>query len=64
MPHKFYADFVVQNQVILEIKCASSVIEKHFAQVINYLTISKLQVGLILNFSEKSLEYKRVILKN
>ena len=64
LPHKFYADFVVQNQIILEVKCSSTIIEKHYAQVINYLTISKLQVGLILNFSEKSLEYKSVILNN
>ncbi len=64
LPHKFYADFVVQNKIILEVKCSSTIIEKHYAQVINYLTISKLQVGLILNFSETSLEYKRVILKN
>ena len=64
LPHKFYADFIVQNQIILEVKCSSTIIEKHYAQVINYLTISKLQVGLILNFSEKSLEYKRVILNN
>ena len=64
LPHKFYADFVIENQVILEVKCASSIIEKHYAQLINYLTISKLQVGLILNFSENSLEYKRVILKS
>jgi len=48
----------------LEVKCSSTIIEKHNAQVINYLTISKLQVGLILNFSENSLEYKRVILKS
>lgn len=64
MPNKFYADFVVENEIILEVKCSSTIIEKHYAQVINYLTISKLQVGLILNFSEKSLEYKRVILKS
>ena len=64
LPHKFYADFVVQNKIILEVKCSSTIIEKHYAQVINYLTISKLQVGLILNFSENSLEYKRVILKS
>ena len=64
LPHKFYADFVVQNELILEVKCSSTIIEKHYAQVINYLAISKLQVGLILNFSERSLEYKRVILKS
>ena len=61
LPHKFYADFVVEDKIILEVKCKSTIIESHYAQVINYLAISKLQVGLILNFSEKSLEYKRVV---
>jgi len=64
LPDKFYSDFIVENEIILEMKCSSTIIEKHYAQVINYLTISKLQVGLILNFSENSLEYKRVILKS
>ena len=64
LSHKFYADFVVDDKIILEIKCKSTIIESHYAQVINYLAISKLQVGLILNFSETSLEYKRVILKS
>ncbi|WP_394801095.1 GxxExxY protein [Niabella ginsengisoli] len=59
--HKFFADFVINNCIILEIKCKSCIIEEHYAQVINYLAISKLQVGLILNFHEKSLEYKRVV---
>lgn len=64
LPHKFYADFAVQNEIILEVKCSSTTIEKHCAQVINYLAISKLQIGLILNFSEKFSEYKSVILKS
>ena len=64
LPYKFYADFVVQKEWLFEVKISSTIIEKYYAQVINYLAIYKLQVGLILNFSEKSLEYKRVILKN
>lgn len=62
LPHKFYADFVIEGKIILEIKSKSGVIEEHYAQVINYLAISKLQLGLIINFHEKSLEQKRVVL--
>ena len=62
LPHYFYADFVVNGNIILELKSKAGIIEEHYAQVLNYLAITKLQVGLILNFHEKSLEYKRVIL--
>ncbi len=62
LPHKFYADFVIENQIILELKSKSGIIEEHYAQVINYLAVSKLQVGLILNFNDNSLQYKRVAL--
>lgn len=62
LPHKFYADFVVEDQMILELKSKAGIIEEHYAQVINYLAISKIRVGLIINFHEKSLQQKRVIL--
>ena len=61
LPHKFYADFVVFDKVIVEIKSKKGIVEDHYAQVINYLAISKLEVGLLLNFHEKSLEHKRII---
>ena len=61
MSHKFYADFVVFDKVIVEIKSKKGIVEDHYAQVINYLAISKLEVGLLLNFHEKSLEHKRII---
>ncbi|MFA6277788.1 MAG: GxxExxY protein [Pedobacter sp.] len=62
LPHKFYADFVIDSKIILEIKSKLGVIEEHYAQVLNYLAISKLQVGLIINFHERSLQHKRVVL--
>lgn len=61
-PHKFYADFVIYDKIILEIKSKKGIIEEHYAQVMNYLAISKLELGLLLNFHENSLQYKRVIL--
>ncbi len=61
LPHKFYADFVIDSTIILEVKCRSKIMREHMAQVLNYLPVTGLQVGLILNFSENSLEHRRVI---
>ncbi len=60
LPHKFYADFVVFDKIILEVKSKKGMIEDHYAQVINYLAISNLEIGLLINFHEKSLEHKRI----
>ena len=60
--HKFFADFVVDDKIVLEIKCKKSIIDEHYTQVLNYLAISKLQLGLIINFHEKSLEHKRIVM--
>jgi GxxExxY protein len=62
LPHCFYADFVIDSKVILEIKSKASIIEEHYAQVLNYLAISKLSVALIINFHEDSLQQRRVVL--
>jgi len=62
LPHKFYADFVVFGNIILEVKSKKGIVEDHYAQVMNYLAISKLEIGLLINFHEKSLEHKRIIL--
>ena len=62
LPHKFYADFVIDNSIILEIKSKAGIIEQHQAQVLNYLAVSKLKVGLLLNFHDQSLQYNRIVL--
>lgn len=62
LKHKFYADFVVFNKVIVEIKAKHGLInEDDMAQTINYLKVSGCKVGLILNFSATKLQIKRVI---
>ena len=62
LPHKFYADFVVFDKIILEVKGMSGIAEEFIAQTINYLKVSGLKLGLIVNFGELSLQYKRVVL--
>lgn len=62
LPHHFYADFVVLDSIILEIKSVSQLAKSHYAQVINYLAVSDLPLGLLVNFNEDSLKYKRFVL--
>lgn len=62
IPHHYFADFIIDDKVVLEIKSHSLLIEDHTKQIINYLAVSKCKVGLIINFGENSLKYKRVIL--
>jgi GxxExxY protein len=62
LPHKFYADFVVFDKIILEVKGMSGIADEFIAQTLNYLKVSGLKLGLIVNFGELSLQYKRVVL--
>ena len=57
----FYkADIVVENLVVVELKCCKSLLPEHQAQVIHYLAASNLPVGLLVNFNNKQLDYKRL----
>lgn len=62
LPHKFYADFVVLDKIILEVKGMAGIADEHIAQTLNYLKVSGCKLGLIVNFGELSLQYKRVVL--
>jgi GxxExxY protein len=59
--HKYYADFVAFNSIILEIKSAPFIINRFVAQTINYLKASGIRLGIIINFGEPSLNFKRVV---
>jgi GxxExxY protein len=62
LPHKFYADFVVFDSIILEVKAVSGIADELVAQAINYLKVSKNKLALIVNFGELKLNYKRIVL--
>lgn len=61
LPNKFYADFVVEDKIILEVKCVSSLTDDHIAQTINYLKVSGNKLGLLVNFGRGKLDYKRLV---
>lgn len=54
-------DFLVEEKIVVELKAVSELTDQHLAQALNYLECHKLQVGLLLNFGAKSLQFKRVI---
>lgn len=61
--NRFYVtDFVAFDSIILEVKAQEFVIDENYKQVINYLAVSKQKLGLIINFGEDSLKFKRVAL--
>ena len=62
LPHNYFADFVVMDKIILEAKAIECLIDSHVKQTLNYLAASKLKLGLLVNFGEDSLTYKRVVL--
>jgi GxxExxY protein len=62
LKHRFYADFIVFENIILEIKAKEGgIAEEDYAQAINYLKCSGCKIGLLLNFARLKLEIKRVI---
>lgn len=61
LPHKFYADFVVYADIILEVKSIKEISNDHLAQTLNYMKLADTPVGIIANFQNKSLVHKRLI---
>lgn len=62
LKHKFYADFVVFDNIILEIKSCESFNNNHISQCLNYLKVSENKLALLVNFNKTSLEHKRIVL--
>lgn len=62
LPHKFYADFVVYEEIIFEVKAVKDIIDEHIAQTLNYVRLADCNLGIIVNFNGKSLQHKRIII--
>ncbi|NOZ60456.1 MAG: GxxExxY protein [Calditrichaeota bacterium] len=59
----YFADLLVDDLVIVELKAMDSLCEEHEAQLINYLKATEIEVGLLLNFGKKA-EFRRKIFTN
>jgi len=56
----YVADIVVEEKVILEIKAIENISKQHYAQLINYLKASGMEVGYLINFGRIPLQFKRL----
>lgn len=62
LPRYYFSDFTVFDEIILELKAIQELSSSEIKQTLNYLAASKNKIGLLINFGEDSLKYKRVIL--
>ena len=62
LPRYYFSDFTVFKEIILELKAIETISNSELKQTLNYLAASKNKIGLLINFGEDSLKYKRVIL--
>jgi GxxExxY protein len=60
---EYFADLLVENLVIIELKAAEAIIDEHEYQLLNYLKATDKEVGLLLNFGKKP-EFKRKVFQN
>ena len=58
----YVADLVVEEKLIVELKCVDGFADEHLAQCINYLKVSGLGVALLINFQRPRVEWKRILL--
>lgn len=60
---EYYADLLIEDKVIIELKACEVLMNVHIAQLMNYLKATEVEVGLLLNFGEEA-EFKRIIYTN
>ena len=61
LPRKYIADFVVNEDIILEIKSVTDFSKEHVAKTLNYMKLAKSEIGLLVNFQKNSLQHKRLV---
>src|SRR5262249_48041255 len=59
---EYYADILVENELVIEIKCCDRLTSEHLAQCVNYLRCSTKTLCLLINFQRSTVEWKRVVL--
>jgi GxxExxY protein len=60
---EYFADIIVENSLILELKAVERIAEEHEFQLINYLKATEIEIGILLNFGRKA-EFRRKIFTN
>ena len=58
----YFADILVENTLVIELKCADRLTNEHLAQCLNYLKASGTKLCLLINFQKPTVEWKRIVL--
>ena len=58
---EYFADLFVQDEIVVELKSAKTLVSVHQAQLLNYLKATKKKIGLLINFGSPKVEIQRVI---
>jgi len=59
---EYFADLIVEDKLVVELKCVEQFAPQHMAQCINYLRASGLRIALLINFQRSKVQWKRVVL--
>lgn len=59
---EYFADLLVEEELVVELKCAERLTDEHMAQCINYLKASGCALALLVNFQRPKVEWRRVVL--
>ncbi|MBI9107177.1 MAG: GxxExxY protein [Spirochaetales bacterium] len=60
---EYFADLVVENKIIIELKSVKVLVDIHAAQLLNYLHISGCKLGFLINFQGQKLEWQRLVIE-
>lgn len=58
----YVADILIENKIIIELKCVEKINNIHKAQALNYLKATRMRLAIILNFAKDKLQYERLVL--
>lgn len=58
---KYFIDFVVDSKIAIELKATSSLTDTHIRQLLAYLQVARLKLGILVNFRTRRLTYKRIV---
>ena len=57
----YFADIIIDDKILLELKSATHIADEHLAQTLNYLKATGYKLGIVINFGKEKLEYKRLV---
>jgi GxxExxY protein len=61
---EFFADLLVDNRLVVELKAVRVLVEEHIAQILGYLKSSRIETGLLINFGTSRLQIKKYLMSN